>query len=146
MHAVAWFLPAIKGIQSWGLNVPFPGWAAFLLASRTMWPGSDTPFETWYATALAGASVVMTVLFILASPWIVFRGSRSFQRVCAWIAAAAFILDTHWWVLPVTDRSDLGVGYFLWWWSFAMLSVGLLDLARQGGHGHSVPQDGLGII
>ena len=35
----------------------------------------------------------------------------------------------HWYVLYGPDRSDLRIGYFLWWLSFAVLAVGLFDLA-----------------
>ena len=62
------------------------------------------------------------------------------------VAAAGFIVNAHWYVLSVSERSDLAIGYFLWWCSFALLAVGLFDLSRQGAHGYPVPQNHLGAI
>lgn len=76
-------------------------------------------------------SVIATLLFIVGSPWIVLRGTRSVLRASAWVAAGAFFLNAHW--LLGTDgwASGLGMGYFLWWGSFILLALGLFDLARQ---------------
>lgn len=42
-------------------------------------------------------------------------------------AAAAFVVNAHWYVLYGSDRSDLRNGYFLWWLSFALPAIGLFD-------------------
>jgi hypothetical protein len=46
----------------------------------------------------------------------------------AWAAAAAFVVNAHWYVLS-TAEVGLEIGYFFWWWSFLLLALGLFDLA-----------------
>ena len=86
-------------------------------------------FDTWYYAVLATVSSVTTLLFIFGSPWAVLRGSLSLWRATAWAAATAFVVNAHWYVLYGSDRSDLRIGYFLWWLSFVLLALGLFDLA-----------------
>jgi hypothetical protein len=138
LQAVAWFLPATKGFMD-GLVDPVPGWQAFLFATSAfrLFGGG---FDKWYAAVLAAISVITTLLFIFGSPWVVWRGSRPTRRVAAWIAAAAFVVNVHWYILTRSESPVLGIGYFLWWWSFALLTIGLFDLARQTAPGVSAPQ------
>jgi hypothetical protein len=128
IHAAAWFLPVIKG----GVTLPdgLPGWEAFRIASCALWPCRGTTFDTWYGAALSSASSITTILFVLASPWVVLCGLRSLRRASAWAAATAFIVNAHWYVLFGSGRSDLRMGYYLWWLSFLVLAIGLFDLSR----------------
>jgi hypothetical protein len=128
LHAVAWFLPAIRGIQGGEIDTTVPGWAAFLYASCAVRP-CGASFDTWHDAVLAAVSVVTTLLFIFGSPWVVSRGSRSVRRASAWIATAAFLINAHWYVLWGPTRSDLGLGYYLWWLSFLILAIALFDPA-----------------
>ncbi|HKV04279.1 MAG TPA: hypothetical protein VJO53_04130 [Candidatus Acidoferrales bacterium] len=129
IHAAAWFLPVVKG------GVPFPhglpGWEAFRVASSAVWPYEGVVIEAWYYAVLSTLSALTTLLFIVGSPWAVLRGSRSLQSVSAWAAAISFILNAHWYVLFGSDRSDLRIGYFLWWLSFIFLALGSFDLAGR---------------
>ncbi len=129
LHAAALVLPVIKG----GVRLPrgLPGWEAFRVASCAVWPYKDFRFDTWYAAVLATVSAVTTLLFILGSPWVALWGPRSLWRASAWAAVAAFVVNVHWYLLSGSDRSDLRIGYFLWWLSFVLLAIGLFDLARQ---------------
>lgn len=128
VHAVAWFLP----VAPYGGESPldFPGLTAFVIASCPVLRCEDTAHNPWYGQVLATVSAVTTVLFVLASPWVVWRGPKSLQRVCAWAAVLAFLTNAHWY-FPEMGRSGLRIGYFLWWWSFLLLAIGLFDLARQ---------------
>jgi hypothetical protein len=125
LNGAAWFLPVVKGVAGGEIN-PITGWQAFLMASSAV-GGS---LGTWYDAVLATLSVV-TTLFFIVSLWVVLRGSHSLRRACAWVAAAAFLFNAHWYVRlsPNSLVSDLGIGYFLWWWSFVLLAIGLFDLA-----------------
>jgi len=127
LHAAAWLLPVVKG----GAKLPerLPGWEAFRYASSAVWPIEGENFDTWYYAVLATVSSVTTLLFIFGSPWAVLRGSLSLWRATAWAAATAFVVNAHWYVLYGSDRSDLRIGYFLWWLSFVLLALGLFDLA-----------------
>jgi hypothetical protein len=127
LHAAAWLLPVVKG----GAKLPggLPGWEAFRVASSPVWSMKDVKFDTWYDAVLATVSAMTTLLFVFGSPWIVLRGSRSLWRVSSWAAATAFVVNAHWYVLFGSDRSDLRIGYFVWWPSFILLAVGLFDLA-----------------
>lgn len=128
IHAAAWFLPVVKG----GVTLPHgvPGWEAWLIAACALWPCKDVSFDSWYSAALSGVSAITTVLFLLGSPLVIWRGSATLQRVSAWVVLVAFVANSHWFVLFGADRVDLRVGYFLWWLSFAVLAGGLFALSR----------------
>lgn len=138
VHSVAWFLPVVHG----GVTLPkgLPGWQAFRVAACAVWPYEDFRFDEWYAMVLGTVSAVTTLLFILGSPWIALGASRWLRRVSAWVAASAFVVNAHWlfqfgvhrrwYVFLDLQSSDLRIGYFLWWFSFALLAAGLFDLAR----------------
>jgi hypothetical protein len=130
IHLAAWFLPATRGVQDDLLKPRVFGWEAFLMASRALLPGTDNRFLPWYNTALIAVSAITTVLFI-GSLWAVFRGSRSVRRASAWAATVAFATNAHWYLLFGSDGPDLGIGYFLWWLSFAVLAIGLFGLAGR---------------
>jgi hypothetical protein len=123
----AWFLPVVTRIAGGRIGPPIRGWQAFLIASSAAWEVNSS----WYGVVLSILSVITTLLFIVGSPWVVLRGTRSVLRASAWVAAAAFFLNTHW--LLGTDgwASGLGIGYFFWWWSFILLVLALFDLAGQ---------------
>ena len=128
VQLVSWFLPVVRGTEPRAL---VPGWEAFRVASCAVWPYQDCHFDAWYYAVLSTVSAITTVLFVLASPLIVFHGSPSLQKASAWTAAAAFIVNAHWYVLFGRDRSDLMIGYFLWWLSFLVLAAGLFSLGRN---------------
>ena len=125
LHAASWFLPALKGFLGSGLDHGIRGWEVFLAATCALRPCADQSTDPWYGTAIAVAGVVTTVLFVLTSPWIVWRASRRLRHAAAFVAAAAFIVNSQWYVFYVPVRSDLAVGYFLWCASFGLLAIGL---------------------
>jgi hypothetical protein len=100
------------------------------MAVSAFWPGQ---FGTWYEALLAGLSALTTVFFLVGSAWAVLRGTSPLQRSFAWMAAAAFLVNTHWYFRVTSNGwiSGLGIGYFLWLLSFAVLAVGLFDLAGR---------------
>ena len=128
LHAAAWLLPAYRdGVT---LSKGLPGWEAFRFASCAVLPCGAIKFDG-YGVVFATISVLTTLLFIFGSPWVVLRGSRSIWRASAWAAATAFLANAHWYVFSWPNRADLMIGYFLWWFSFLFLAVGLFDLAGQ---------------
>jgi hypothetical protein len=126
-HAVAWFLP----VEAEGATFPhgLPGWQALRVASCAVWRCEDIKFEHWYNAVFAAVSAATTPLFILGSVWVVWFGWRTVRRTSAWIAAAAFVINAHWYIFFGPDRKDLRIGYFLWWSSFLLLALGLFDLS-----------------
>jgi len=92
----------------------------------------------WHSLSATG--VVTTVLFLLGSPWILWRASRRVRLVAALVAAGAFLVNLQWYVFYVPVRSDLEVGYFLWCGSFALLAIGLFWLAGTSNGGESAQQ------
>jgi hypothetical protein len=96
-----------------------------------VWPYERIHFTSAFHAVLATVSAISTVLFIFGSPCVVLRGSHSLGRASAWAAATAFIVNAHWYVLFGRDGSDLRIGYFLWWFSFLLLAIGLFDLAER---------------
>ena len=140
LHATSWFLPAIKGFLGSRLDHSIPGWEVFLSQTCALRPCGAESADPWYGTAISVAGVVTTVLFVLASPWIVWRGSRRLRRAAAFVATAAFVVNCQWYVFYVPDRSDLGVGYFLWCSSFGLLAIGLFLLAGSNNELESTQQ------
>ena len=129
VHLTAWFLPVAKE----GLTLPqgLPGWQAFRVASCEVWPYERFGIDGWYNVVLCTVSALTTLLFVLGSVWVVLFVSRPVRRVSAWIAASSFVLNAHWVVRFGSDRLDLRIGYFLWWFSFLLLSVGLFLLSHR---------------
>jgi len=125
-HAIAWFLPVVNG----GVTFPhgLPGWQAFRVAACVVWPYED--FKTDYPV-LSTISAVTAPLFIFGSVWVVSRGSSTLRRASAWVVTFAFIVNAHWYVLFGSDRKDLRIGYFLWWFSFLFIGLGLFDLSTR---------------
>jgi hypothetical protein len=131
LHAASWFLPAVKDFLGSRLDHGIPGWDVFLGATCALLRCGTPSADPWDGTALAAAGAIATVLFVLASPWIVWRASRKLRRAAAFVAVVAFIVNAQWYVFYVPVRSDLGVGYFLWCSSFGLLAIGLFFLARS---------------
>lgn len=129
LHAASWFLPAIKGFLGSRLDHGIRGWEVFLSQTCALRPCGTESADPWYGTAISAAGVVTTLLFVLTSPWIVWRASRRVRLAAAFVASAAFVVNAQWYVFYVPVRSDLGVGYFLWCSSFGLLAIGLFFLA-----------------
>jgi hypothetical protein len=129
LNASAWFLPAVSGGK---LGPTMRGFEAFLMALSAVMPGN---LHTGYDAPLAILSVSTSLLFVIGSPWVIFRGTRKLRRVSAWVAAVAFAFNAHWngWGL------GLGIGYFFWWSSFAVLAAGLFDLTGRKSVGEPTP-------
>ncbi len=140
VHAAAWLLPVIKD----GVTLPegVPGWQAFRVALSAVWPYESFEYDTWYHAFLGTLSAVTTIFFLMGSPWVVVRQSRRLRRAAAWAAAAAFVLNAHWVFILGRDWRDLRIGYFLWWWSFLWLAIGLFDLAGPGRDAGPSPSHG----
>lgn len=131
--AVAWFLPVVEGSTT--LPDGLPGWEAFRVAAAPVWPYKDFAYDKWYYAAMAVAGAASNIFFLLCSPWNLARAPRTVLRVAAWIGVAAFVNNAHWYILFGKDRSDLKIGYFLWWFSFAVLARGLFDVSRESRSG-----------
>ena len=129
VHVASWFLPALKA-DAENFRPPVVGWKAFRLAACALWPCGDVQFQTVHHAVLATASVATTLFFVLCSPWVVLRGSRSFRWWSAWVAAVAFIFNLHWIIIFGPQRTQLAIGYFLWSLSFLLLAVGLFVSSR----------------
>jgi hypothetical protein len=131
LNGSSWFLPTVTGVGGGKIGAPIRSVEAFLMATSAAWPGQS--IGTGFEAVLAILSVLTTLLFILGSPWAVLRGTRSLRRFSAWVAAASFLFNAHWYIRlrPSGWISGLGVGYFMWWWSFAVLAIGLFDLAGR---------------
>jgi hypothetical protein len=129
LNGAAWFLPVVTSIGGGSVG-PITGVEAFVFAARMAWPDS-TGYD--YDKVLAALSAFTTLCFIVVSPWVVLRGTQSLRRISAWVASAAFLFNAHWYIrlTPTGWISGLGIGYFLWWLSFAVLAIGLFDLAGR---------------
>jgi hypothetical protein len=131
LNGAAWFFPVVTGVGGGKIGPPIRGVEAFLMAASAFWPSQF--LGTGYEAILTILSLLTTLFLIFGSPWAVLRGTPSLRRVSAWVAAAAFLFNAHWYIRLRPDRwiSDLGIGYFLWWLSFLVLAIGLFDLAGR---------------
>ena len=126
VHAAAWLLPVVKE----GVTLPdgLPGWQAFEMAAFEVNKGR---IEPWYFLVLPTISAVTTIFFVLGAGWVVAIRSRILRRASAWFAACAFIINAQWVLWSGPDRFNLRAGYFLWWFSFLLLAIGLFDLSKS---------------
>jgi hypothetical protein len=143
LNGAAWFLPVVTSVGGGEIGPPINGANAFFMAASAVIPGQF--FGTTYEAVLATLSVLTTLFFIVGSPWVVLRGTRSLRRESAWAAAAAFLFNAHWYIHLRPDGwiSALGIGYFLWWSSFTVLAMGLFDLAGRSNAAESGQAAGL---
>jgi hypothetical protein len=128
VQLAAWLLPALNVLDS-----SVRGWETFLISLSVFWPGKDVAYGAWYAPILMGLSAITTLFFVVGSPFVVFRGSRSTRYVSAWVACVAFLVNAHWYIFGEIQSavSKLRIGYFFWWLSFVVLALGLFGLAGQ---------------
>ena len=131
IYLVAWTLP----VHAESVRIPegLPGWEAFRFAAGPVWPKGGAPAESflpWYEAVLAVLSAC-TNFVMLASPWAVTSRPvvvRRFHRVML----AAFIVNAHWCVFAAGELfRELRIGYYLWWWSFLAVAIGLQRLVRH---------------
>jgi hypothetical protein len=128
INAIAWFIP----VHKYGVRLPkgVPGWEAFRLAVSPIWPydGSGS-WDPWYGAALVVASG-LTNLLMVGSLLIFFQRARPriLLIVFAWTTIGAAMVNAQW--VFDKDWTDLRLGYYLWWASFMLLSVGALRMAR----------------
>jgi len=129
VHAAAWLLPVVKE----GVTLPqgLPGWQAFRVAACAVWPYERFKIDEWYYVALSTMSAATTILFVLGAGWVVAFGARRLRRASAWIAALAFVVNAHWVIRFGSDRTDLRIGYFLWWFSFILLALGFFRISGR---------------
>jgi hypothetical protein len=125
LHTAAWFLPVINFENFFRI----PGWWAFLIALLALWSEGSFHFDAF--SLLKTVSALTTILFIVGSPWVVLRGSTPLRYVSAWASAIAFLFNAHWFVTLGPDRKYIRIGYFLWWFSFAILTLALFDIAKS---------------
>jgi hypothetical protein len=110
-----------------GVAIPqgLPGWQAFRVASCAVWPYEGFAIDGWYNVVLCTLSAATTLFFVIGSICVVLLGSPPVRRISAWIAAFAFGVNAHWIIRFGSDHFALRAGYFLWWFSFMFLSLGL---------------------
>jgi hypothetical protein len=130
LNGAAWFLPVVTSVGGVKFG-PIIGVEAFAMSASPLWLSLRVGYD--YDAVLAALSAFTTVFFFVVSPWAVWRGTRSLRFISAWVAAAAFLFNAHWYIrlMPNGWISGLGIGYFLWGLSFAVLAIGLFDLAGQ---------------
>jgi hypothetical protein len=132
IHAIAWFVP----VHKYGVRLPkgVAGWEAFRIAVGPIWPydGSGS-WDPWYGAVLTVASGLTNFLMVASLPIVLERTRRPriLLVALAWAAVGATMLNAQW--VIDKDWTDLRVGYYLWWGSFILLSVGAFRMpsARQ---------------
>jgi hypothetical protein len=132
-HVLSWFLPVLRAA---GWHEQVRGWMAVRLAACGVWPCEGIEFQAVHHAVLSTISVLTTVTF-LCSPLVVARGSAKGVRFAAWVATVAFVFNTHWIIIFGPERSQLRIGYFLWWFSFLLLAIGFFTFHGKDSWSHS---------
>ena len=125
LYAIAWLLPVVDGgttLAKGGL----PGWEAFRVALSPLWESGAR--DTWWESALSVASGLTNAWFIGAVA-VLWRSPTS-GRTVTWGSLAATVLNSHWWLL-YQPRSDLRIGYYIWWISFAAIAGAGIPRSRE---------------
>src|SRR5262245_25432983 len=130
IYLVAWTLP----VHADSVRLPegLPGWEAFRFAASPVWKAgtSSELFLPWYESVLAVLSAC-TNFVMLASPRAVTSRPGVVRRFRG-VMLAAFIVNAHWCVFAAGQLfRDLRIGYYLWWWSFLGVVIGLQKLGRH---------------
>lgn len=125
VHAIAWLSP----VHADGERLPgtLPGWQAFRVAFSPVWRYEGFSADTGYGAAISSASA-LTNLVMLASVPVVLRGSARARAVLGWTAAGSAVLNAQWFLAG--GRAELRIGYYLWWFSFVLLTAGVFGPKR----------------
>jgi len=112
----SWFLPVMPEST---------GWQAFRIAFSPVWRYHGFTFSRWYEAAIAAASALTNVAFIVA--WL----AVALRRVAAtrWLAAGLALLgvfNLYWIIALREDAADFGIGYYLWVGAFLCLALAVL--------------------
>jgi hypothetical protein len=120
IYVISWLLP----VHANGVKFPrgMPGWQAFVVALLAPWDSQALDRDLWwrFVVALGFLSALTNVLMLLSAP-ILLIGARRGTRILACLAAAAWLVNAVWIIVP--GRDQLRVGYYLWWTSFAILAA-----------------------
>lgn len=118
LSAIAWFLP----VHEYGKTLPetLPGWEAFVVALSPSWDTGDP--AKCYAAALSVASALTNLLVLtLVFAWL--RRGECLIQLIGWACIISLGLNAQWFL---NHRSELRMGYYLWWLSFGVLGVACL--------------------
>jgi len=116
VYLLAWFLPSAR-VDVWLDTVVAHGWDATLVALTPR----DAPVALQILMFTSGLT---NVLFIAAGVLAWVRPHRV-SRGLEWGVWVAALVNTHWFVIPAVDRSELRAGYYLWVVSFLLLGATL---------------------
>ena len=109
LYAASFFLPVVRDAD----QGPIPGWDALTAALG---------LRGYEASALEFASG-LTNLVMVATALVLWVRVRRFVRLLFALMVVATVLNLSWFALG--DRADLWLGYYAWWASFAVVTVGL---------------------
>jgi hypothetical protein len=118
LFAIAWVIP----VHKYGKPLPetLPGWEAFAVALSPSWDTED--LAQCYAAALSVASALTNLLVVtLVFAWL--RGGEYLIRLIGWACIISLGLNAQ---LFLNHRSELRMGYYLWWLSFGVLGLACL--------------------
>jgi hypothetical protein len=120
---LAWFLPVVHN----GVSLPegVPGWEAFMVAASVLVPSNDA--GPWWSRVLPTLSAGTNLLAIVA-PWLSSQPGERTRRILVPAFAAAFVVNSYWWFI---GADELSVGYYVWWLSFAGLTLAIWLSARR---------------
>jgi hypothetical protein len=112
----SWFLPVMPEST---------GWQAFRIAFSPVWRYHGFAFSRWYETALAVASALTNVVFVVA--WLALALRRvAATRLLAACLALAGVFNLYWIIILREDAGDFGFGYYLWVGAFLCLAFAVL--------------------
>lgn len=151
-----------RKLRPYGWNLLLPvAWVFYALSflfpvhrdGATLLDGELPGWEAIHGAVVYGAAYgkvsVLTNLVMLLSPLALWDRARTALKPLLVSGVAATLLN-GWWLVGHDPSHDLRTGYFLWWISFAIVSLGLFVRTRfsrfaddrTGSPTHSVPDPG----
>jgi hypothetical protein len=108
-----WLLPVAGGRA---------GWEAFRVGLSPVWPYASVRFGAWYDGALAVASGLTNIVFVLAV-FDVLVTRRVRGSVVAVVLLACAAVDLQWLVRAGDQAGRLQIGYYVWLAAFLLLAL-----------------------
>lgn len=121
-------------MKSWQLLIGI-GWILFAMSFflPVMGPSSEQSLLGWDAMRAALESQIasqvasaLSNVIMIATPLCFLVNSTRLANAVVILMVASTLLNSWWFLGYPPERSDLQLGYYFWWLSFAVVSVALI--------------------
>ena len=125
-YLVSWFVPVEEDLGTLATGV-LPGWEAVKVALSPILDRQGIEGH-WYLQVIIVMSALTNLGALFSAVVFSCRPLRRHSLLAGWAMCLGAVVNSYWFF--VLDRSDLQVGYYLWWFSFLVLALGLFVVGR----------------